>query len=62
MRKIKQNVWGNWNGYVGRRRVIQFGTDDIAAAYWSLMGTVDFNAGYSPEWHEKCKKLISETK
>ena len=26
-RRIKQNVWGNWYGYEGTRRVITFGED-----------------------------------
>lgn len=59
MRKIKQNIWGNWNGYEGRRRVQEFGTNDIASAYWFLTGEVDFNAGYAPEWFEKCKAVIT---
>lgn len=24
-RRIHQNAWGNWNGYEGTRRVIEFG-------------------------------------
>jgi hypothetical protein len=62
MRKIKQNIWGNWNGYEGRRRVQQFGTDEISAAYWSLTGEVDFNAGYASEWFEQCKQVIKNCK
>jgi hypothetical protein len=45
-RKVKQNIWGNWCGYVGRNRVAEFGTDEIAAGYWIETGIVDFNAGY----------------
>jgi hypothetical protein len=33
-RRIHQNVWGNWNGYVGRNRVIEFGTDWRRAEEW----------------------------
>ena len=62
MRKIKQNIWGNWNGYEGRNRVQQFGTDEIAAAYWSLTGEVDFNAGYAAQWFEQCKQAIKNCK
>ena len=58
MRKIKQNIWGNWNGYEGRRRVQEFGTSDIASAYWLLTGDVDFNAGYSQEWFARCQEAI----
>lgn len=45
-RRIKQNIWGNWCGYLGRARVQEFGTDEVAAGYWSLTGEVDFYAGY----------------
>ena len=24
-KRIKQNIWGNWNGYIGTRKVIEFG-------------------------------------
>ena len=33
-RKIRQNIWANWNGYVGTRKVIEFGTDELAANIW----------------------------
>jgi hypothetical protein len=33
-KRIKQNVWGNWNGYRGRHKVIAFGTDGQAATEW----------------------------
>jgi hypothetical protein len=39
--RIKQNLWGNWNGYQGTRKVIEFGTDQIAAKYWLLENTRD---------------------
>jgi hypothetical protein len=58
MRKIKQNIWGNWNGYEGRNRVQQFGTDEISAAYWALTGEVNFNAGYAAEWLARCQEAI----
>lgn len=32
--KIHLNIWGNWNGYVGTRKVIEFGTDEIDARDW----------------------------
>jgi hypothetical protein len=60
VRKIKHNIWGNWNGYVGSKRTVQFGTDDVAAAYWLLTGNVDFNEGYSTEWLCKCKDVIAK--
>ena len=34
MRRIKENVWGNLNGYEGVRKVKEFGTDEIAAREW----------------------------
>ena len=33
-RRIKQNIWGNWNGYEGTRRVMQFGTSERNAKHW----------------------------
>lgn len=33
-KRIKQNYWGNWNGYRGTKKVISFGTDNIAAKEW----------------------------
>ena len=57
-RKIKQNIFGNWCGYQGAKRTHEFGTDDIAAAFWLLTGAVDFNGGYAPEWLGKCKEAI----
>jgi hypothetical protein len=33
-RKIWQNQWGNWNGYIGKRRVMQFGTNERDARQW----------------------------
>lgn len=32
--RIHCNKWGNWNGYVGTRRVIEFGLDWRAAEEW----------------------------
>lgn len=34
-RTVKQNVWGNWKGYEGRRIVEDFGTDEMAAKEWA---------------------------
>lgn len=34
MRKIKKNVWGNWNGYEGRNKVREFGMDEHDAREW----------------------------
>lgn len=30
-RRIKQNVWGNWKGYLGTRQALDFGTDEVSA-------------------------------
>ena len=32
--RIKQNVYGNWNGYRGAKRVEDFGLDDVRAEAW----------------------------
>lgn len=34
-RKIKQNAWDNWNGYVSGRKVKEFGLDERAAREWA---------------------------
>jgi hypothetical protein len=33
-RRIWKNQWDNWNGYIGKRRVKQFGLDESAARAW----------------------------
>lgn len=33
-RRIHQNVWGNWNGYEGTRKVKEFGTGGGDAEEW----------------------------
>lgn len=43
-RKIKQNVWGNWNGYEGTRKVKEFGTGEFEAREW-LQGVESEPAG-----------------
>ncbi len=32
--RIRQNVWGNWQGYRGRQRVVEFGLDYREAREW----------------------------
>ena len=32
--RIKQDIWGNWKGYYGARRLLDFGTDDVKAEAW----------------------------
>lgn len=32
--KIWRNQWDNWNGYMGKRRVIEFGLDEQKAREW----------------------------
>lgn len=31
---IRRNVWGNWNGYIGRNRVWEIGRNDLDAQWW----------------------------
>ena len=59
-RKIKQNIYGNWNGYVGRNRIQEFGTDSISAAYWFLTGEVNFLNGYSDDNFSICKEILNK--
>jgi hypothetical protein len=41
-RRIRQTVWGNWNGYEGTRKAYEFGTDAIEAESWLATGKTDF--------------------
>lgn len=34
--RIYQNVWGNWNAYLGTRKHKEFGTDRAGAELWLL--------------------------
>lgn len=40
-RRIRQNIWGNWNGYEGSRKAYEFGTDAIEAESWLTTGNTD---------------------
>lgn len=59
-RKIKQNIYGNWRGYLGSKSVAEFGGDDVAAGHWLLTGVVDFNGAYSAENFEAARKAARE--
>jgi len=48
-RRIHQNIYGNWYGYMGRARVIEFGTDEVRAGAWLLTGDEDRYAGYESD-------------
>lgn len=37
-RRIRMNIWGNWNGYEGTRKVRSFGTDELGARDWLETG------------------------
>jgi len=32
--RIRQNVWGNWNGYIGSRKVYEIGSSEFDAKVW----------------------------
>lgn len=34
VRRIKMNIWGNWNGYIGRNKVREFGGSEFEAVLW----------------------------
>jgi hypothetical protein len=34
--RIYQNIWGNWNAYLGTRKHKEFGTDSYGAKQWLL--------------------------
>ena len=60
-RKIKQNIWGNWRGYLGTKSVEEFGEDDIAAGHWLLTGEKGHDVGYSDENYEAARKAARES-
>lgn len=33
-KRIRQNIWGNINGYIGTRKIKEFGCDSLAAEDW----------------------------
>jgi hypothetical protein len=33
-RRIRQSIWGNWNGYEGTKKVLDFGLDELEAKRW----------------------------
>lgn len=33
-RRIKQTIYGGWNGYIGNKRVEEFGESEFDAQYW----------------------------
>lgn len=46
-RSVKKNIYGNWVGYVGRLREIEFGENERGAKYWLETGDADwFDSAY----------------
>lgn len=37
-RRVRQNLWGNWKGYEGRKQVTDFGIDATDAFVWLATG------------------------
>lgn len=56
-RRIHQNVYGNWIGYVGRRREHQFGSDEVAAYAWLETGLYDNSEESAQAWLDANKRL-----
>ena len=50
-RRIRQTIWGNWNGYEGTRKTLEFGTNEQAARAW-LRDPAEYEREYkaSPKW------------
>jgi hypothetical protein len=40
-RTIRKNVYGNWVGFVGRKKVEHFGDKETLARYWLATGHAD---------------------
>lgn len=50
-RRIRQNVYGNWHGYVGRKWAVEFGTEKAGAFYWLRYGIREFDDRENPLNH-----------
>lgn len=37
-RTIKKNIYGNWVGYVGKKRAVEFRDCEVSANYWLVTG------------------------
>lgn len=57
MRRIKANVWGNWNGYEGTRKVISFGLDERDAQEWLETGETNGRARLDEPHHIKSRVI-----
>lgn len=55
-RRIHENIWGNWYGYEGTRRVADLGCDEIVAGHWLLTGENSRLAGYESDATIKAAK------
>lgn len=53
-KRIHKNVWDNWNGYEGSKRVKEFGCDEQAAKEWltALPAQVTRNGYISSQCNE----------
>jgi hypothetical protein len=40
-RRVRQNIWGNWVGYVSGRRFWEFGADAKSASFWENGATLE---------------------
>lgn len=57
--RIHQNIWGNWNGYIGTRKVAEFGTDKHRANQWYL-DHVAPKQSYGEKVHPVTKEIAPE--
>ena len=54
--RIRQNIWGNWNAYLGTRKHMEFGTSEYDAKLWLLDQTQPkqtYGAQVNPETGER---------
>lgn len=50
-RTVRQNIYGNWVGYVSGRRFYEFGVDGKTAAFWAAGNTLE--RSYCDCWIEE---------
>lgn len=57
--RIRQNRWDNWNGYLGTRKIQEFGTDEQAAEQW-LLDQEHPKQGYGDKIHPVTGEVAPE--
>lgn len=61
---VRRNVWGNLNGYVGGRKLREFGLDEVAAREWiRLQHETEIDSlrvSHQLEMHESEQHMVTD--